>query len=243
MERCQAGGEHGRDEKRAEAERGLLLRTLVGSGVHGTAVEVQDDRDEMGICAEGPTWIVGLRGGFDQFIYRTQPEGVRSGAGDLDLVIYSLRKWLRLALDGNPTMILPLFVPDAEVVACDHRGEELRANTDRIVSKTAGKRFLGYMRAQRDRLLDVRGGKHTNRPELIELYGYDTKYAMHLIRLGVQGVELMETGRITLPIPEPHLSRLRQVRQGKIPFTEATAWADDIEVRLKGAIADSPLPA
>ena len=41
-----------------------------------------------------------------------QPEGARSGAGDLDLVIYSLRKWARLAAQGNPTVLLLLFVPD-----------------------------------------------------------------------------------------------------------------------------------
>jgi len=40
----------------------------------------------------------------------------RSGAGDLDVVIYSARKWCRLALAGNPTVLLALFVPDDEVV-------------------------------------------------------------------------------------------------------------------------------
>ena len=40
----------------------------------------------------------------------------RSGAGDLDVIVYSARKWARLALAGNPTVLLILFVPDAEVV-------------------------------------------------------------------------------------------------------------------------------
>jgi RNA repair pathway DNA polymerase beta family len=30
----------------------------------------------------------------------------RSGAGDLDVIIYSARKWARLALAGNPTVLL-----------------------------------------------------------------------------------------------------------------------------------------
>src|SRR3979409_2518531 len=98
------------------AEEGLILRCQVGSGVHGTAIEGQDDRDEMGICIEPPEFVIGLER-FEQYIYRTQPEGARSGPGDLDLIIYSLRKWMRLALDGNPTVLLPLFVPDDEVVA------------------------------------------------------------------------------------------------------------------------------
>ena len=53
----------------------------------------------------------------------------RSGAGDLDvIIIYSARKWARLALAGNPTVLLVLFVPDREVVFCDQAGAELAAN-------------------------------------------------------------------------------------------------------------------
>src|SRR2546430_5810567 len=115
---CHADGmSHGGEENRRIAETGTILRVLVGSGVHGTAVEGQDDRDEMGICIEGPEYVIGLRS-FEQYQFRTQPEGVRSGPGDLDLTIYSLRKWLRLALQGNPTVLLPLFVPDEHIIAC-----------------------------------------------------------------------------------------------------------------------------
>src|SRR6478736_904721 len=73
---------HGSDEFREIAEQATILRVLVGSGVHGTAVEGQDDRDEMGICVEPPEYVVGLRS-FEQYIFRTQAEGVRSGPGDL----------------------------------------------------------------------------------------------------------------------------------------------------------------
>jgi hypothetical protein len=33
-----------------------------------------------------------------------------------------------------------------------------------------------------------------NRAELVEQFGYDTKYAIHTLRLGHQGVEFLETG-------------------------------------------------
>lgn len=151
---------------------------------------------------------------FEQYIYRTQPEGVRSGPGDLDLTVYSLRKWLRLALAGNPTILLPLFAPPEHLVAITPPGDELRERSRMIVSRRAGHRFLGYLRAQRERLLGLRGSRHTNRPELVEVYGFDTKFAMHMVRLGVQGVELLETGRISLPLREPWLSWLRDLRQG-----------------------------
>ena len=45
---------------RGLAEQGLILRTQVGSGVHGTSISGQDDRDEMGICLEPPAFVTGL---------------------------------------------------------------------------------------------------------------------------------------------------------------------------------------
>lgn len=93
----------------------MILRTQVGSGVHGTAISGQDDRDEMGICLEPPEYVTGLAQvpngingigesvPFEQYERHTvwdEPGGLanRSGAGDLDVVIYSARKWCRLAL-------------------------------------------------------------------------------------------------------------------------------------------------
>src|SRR5437868_3844965 len=193
---------HSTPEHEAIADALTILRCQVGSGVHGTSIAGTDDRDEQGICLEPPSYVLGLNS-FEQYIYRTQPEGVRSGHGDLDLTVYSLRKWMRLAVSGNPTVLLPLFVPADEIVSITATGQSLRANADMILSRQAGHRFLGYLRTQRDRMLDHPNGKHTNRPELITLYGFDTKFAGHMIRLGLQGIELLETGTITLPMPEP----------------------------------------
>ena len=233
---------HSTDEFRDLADGATILRCQVGSGVHGTAIDGQDDRDEMGLCVEPPEYVIGLRR-FEQYIFRTRPEGHRSGPGDLDLVVYSLRKWMRLALSGNPTVLLPLFVPDSEVVRLTDLGADLRARSAMVISRRAGGRFLGYLRAQRDRLLGVRGGTHTNRPELVAVHGFDTKYAMHMVRLGVQGVELMETGRITLPIAEPWRSWLRDLRHGRHSKSDALQAASELEARLADLADRADLPA
>lgn len=83
---------------------------------------------------------------FEQYEYHSaweRPGGLanRSGADDLDVIIYSARKWVRLALGGNPTVLLPLFVPEDEIVAATAAGHELRANADRIASRRAAERF------------------------------------------------------------------------------------------------------
>ncbi|SDG99564.1 nucleotidyltransferase domain-containing protein [Klenkia brasiliensis] len=232
---------HASEQARRIAEEGTILRVQVGSGVHGTSISGQDDRDEMGICLEPPEFVTGVArvgGGipFEQYQRHTvwdRPGGLanRSGAGDLDVVVYSARKWARLALAGNPTVLLLLFVPDAEVVHRDEAGAELVDNAHRFVSRLAADRFLGYLAGQRAAMTGE-AGAHTNRPELVAVHGYDTKYAMHALRLGVQGVELLSTGRISLPVPEPDRSYLRAVRAGEVPLPEVVAAVDDAERRL-----------
>jgi hypothetical protein len=249
---------HASEEARRIASRGLILRTQVGSGVHGTSISGQDDRDEMGICLEPPELVTGLarvpRGirsdgppvRFEQYERHTvwDREGGlanRSGAGDLDVVIYSARKWARLALAGNPTVLLVLFVPDEEVVYRNEVGAELVDNAHRFVSKQAAQRFLGYLRAQKAAMTGEIGA-HTNRPELVAVHGYDTKYAMHALRLGYQGVELLTTGRITLPVPEPERAYLRSIRRGEVQLTEVVDAVSAAEVELTNLKESSALP-
>ncbi|WP_375502030.1 DNA polymerase beta superfamily protein [uncultured Jatrophihabitans sp.] len=249
---------HASEQARAIAERGTILRVQVGSGVHGTSVTGQDDRDEMGICLEPPEFVTGLARvpagtgaetytvAFEQYERHTvwdEPGGVanRSGAGDLDVIIYAARKWCRLALSGNPTVLLPLFVPDEEVMIRTAAGAELVAHADRFVSRLAGERFLGYLRSQRAAMTGE-SGAHTNRPELVAVHGYDTKYAMHALRLGVQGIELLSTGRITLPIPEPDLGYLRSIRRGEVALPEVVAAIDDAAARLSALAVASSVP-
>lgn len=246
---------HASSEARSIAEKGMILRVQVGSGVHGTSIAGQDDRDEMGLCLEPPQFVTGLArvpngsGGtapsvrFEQYERHTawdRPGGLanRSGAGDLDVIIYSARKWARLAMAGNPTVLLVLFVPDDEVVFRDAAGAELAANAHRFVSRLAASRYLGYLNGQKAAMAGQRGA-HTNRPELVAVHGYDTKYAMHALRLGLQGVELLSTGRITLPVPEPHREYLRSVRRGERPLAEVVDAITDAEQRL-ARLRDSP---
>lgn len=236
----------------------MILRVQVGSGVHGTSISGQDDRDEMGLCLEPPQFVTGLarvpdgihgRGPsvrFEQYERHTawdRPGGVanRSGAGDLDVIIYSARKWARLALAGNPTVLLVLFVPDEEVVFRNEAGAELAGNAHRFVSRLAATRFLGYLRSQKAAMTG-QAGAHTNRPELVAVHGYDTKYAMHALRLGLQGIEFLTTGRITLPVPEPHRARLRSIRQGDVPLADVLDAITSTEIQITQLQETSAVP-
>jgi hypothetical protein len=230
------------------AERSTILRGLVGSTVHGLNVnDGIDDRDEMGVCVEPFENAMTLSEPFEQFIYRSAAEregrpNARSTGGDLDLTIYSLRKWMRLALKGNPTILLLLFTPAEQLVSCDDLGRKLRALTPAIVSRRVQGPFLGYLTAQKQRITGQRGQKRIHRPELEEMYGFDTKYAMHMLRLGFQGVELLTTGRLSLPMREPERSYLLDVRRGKVSEEECLRRAGDLEQQLTDLATSGVLP-
>lgn len=209
-----------------------IFRGLVGSTAHGINIIGQDDRDETGVYIEPPANVCGLTPA-DHYIWRTQPNGVRSGPGDLDLTMYSLRKFCRLAEAGNPSVMILLWLP--EYITLTDAGRTLIEARGAFISRDAGARFLGYLVAQK---MKMKGEKaHTvNRPELVAKYGYDTKFAMHALRLGFEGVELLSNRTLTLPVAEPNLSTLRAVRTGQVKFEECLKMIDETEATLRGLV-------
>src|SRR3712207_2898819 len=115
-----------RDAARRIAEEGTILRAVVGSQLHGLNNPGTDDRDEMGVCVEPREYVLGLRE-FDHFVFRTQAEGEPSGPGDLDLVVYGLRKYCRLALKGSPTVLLLLYAEGDQLIA-DRKSTRLNSS-------------------------------------------------------------------------------------------------------------------
>lgn len=221
-----------------------ILRTVVGSGVHGLAIEGTDDHDEMGVYIEDPAAVVGISRIDGHYVARTVPEGHRSGPGDVDLVLYSLRKYLALVATGNPTALLPLFAPERDVLIMTGAGERLRAFGPSLLSQQSGRRFLGYLHSQRQRVAG-QDTRHTpNRPELIERYGYDVKYASHALRLAIQGIEVARHGRLTLPMPDDERELVLSVKRGERSREEALRLVDARAAELAELLdtGSSPLP-
>ena len=217
-----------------------ILRSEVGSTLHGTGLAGAEDHDEMGVFIEYPQTTIGL-GSVEHYIWRTAGEGERSTPADTDLVVYSLRKWARLALTGNPTVLLILFAPEEKLVITTPVGHELRSHGAWFASKRAALSFLGYMEQQRQRIVGERG--RAGRVRVMPDGVVDWKYAMHMLRLGYQGVEFLRTGAITLPVPGDIGDHLRDVRQGFVPFEDVIAEAEQLEQQLQALLSgESPLP-
>ena len=216
-----------------------ILRSVVGSGLHGIAIAGTDDHDEMGVYIEPRDHVVGLLGKLDNHVWRTQPEGVRSGPGDVDLVMYSLRRYLVLAAKGNPTALLPLFAPLTDVLVLTEAGATLRGRRSEFLSQEAVARFLGYLHEQRQRMLGVAGsgvGRAPNRPELVAAFGWDVKYGSHALRLAYQGREVAFAGTLTLPLPEVQRSRVLAVKRGEVPRDEVAAEIVAVEAEIRGLL-------
>ncbi|NGX08758.1 DNA polymerase beta superfamily protein [Mycobacteroides franklinii] len=230
------------------ASNGLVLLTEVGSGLHGVTIDNTDDHDEMGICIPPPECVLGLEK-FEQYADRWHadgtriPDGVRSQHGDTDHTTYALNKWARLAAQGNPTVLLPLFAPSKSVYSMSSEGQDIVASRNMFLSKDAGWRFHGYLKAQRARMIGKKGkSKHKNRRELVEQFGFDTKMAYHALRLAIQGTELMRDHDICIPMRPLEVELLRDVRQGLHSVDRVTSWLDIYTENLETNIERSTLP-
>jgi hypothetical protein len=222
----------------------LILMCEVGSTAHGTGIPGGEDHDEIGIVVESITDVVGLGEGFPTVMQRTQPEGTRSGPGDVDRTLHSLRRFLKLAASGNPSILMVMWAP---VEFTTSIGDELRALGPEFIGRHIIPRYRGYMQSQAQRLLGLRGGGHGRRggggrAELIEEYGFDTKYAMHAARLGFQCEELLTTGGMKLPIQGEPAEWLRKVRYGNVPFDEWWNRCLELDALLDGYTDDDSLP-
>lgn len=216
----------------------VLDRTILffeyGSRAYGISNEASD-HDLMGIAVEPEEYVLGLKK-FEQY---QSTNGVRSTAEDTDETIYSLRKWAGLAAKGNPTVQMALFASSYEIKT--ELGQMILDNRDAFISAEAGSRYLGYMQGQRLALMGQKS-KRTNRPELVKEYGYDTKFAYHMLRLGFQGLELVTSGRIELPMNTYYVEYLKKVRAGEINLEEVLWQSHQLEDNLKREIASTSLP-
>jgi predicted nucleotidyltransferase len=82
--------------------------------------------------------------------------------------------------------------------------------------------------------------RNKDRHGLEEKYGYDTKNAMHLVRLLQQGEELLETGNLTLP--RPNAKQLLEVRNGIWTYDTVLKYMETKKVELESIKETSVLP-
>ncbi|HYM75416.1 MAG TPA: nucleotidyltransferase domain-containing protein [Candidatus Dormibacteraeota bacterium] len=217
---------------------GRVIHLFVGgSELHGAKVHGTDDFDIYGVYIEPPELVLGLES-YPHFVWSTAGDDRRNGPNDVDVTLYSLKKWAGLACKGNPTALHFLF---AEGVIGSAIWKEVVANRDVFLARICVKQFLGFADDQLKRMTGRKGrGKKGQRPEIEEKYGYDVKAAMHTLRLLYECKELVSEGSITLPRPERDF--LIRVRTGKYTMEKVLGFAEKLFAECEKAAETSTLP-
>lgn len=214
----------------------LIQAFIGGSQLHGAKVDGTDDTDWYGVFIEPPETMIGLDRD-EHFVFTTGGKEGGNGPSDVDVCLYSLRKWAGMAVKGNPSALHFVFAAEEFSTAA---WQTIRQNRNLFASKQHLTPFIKFADDQMDRLLGRKGQKNIHRAALEETHGYDTKYAMHVIRLYLEAKEYMESGKITLPNPRVEL--LVAIRQGKYKLSEIEGMGKDLQAETFAAQQKSPLP-
>lgn len=222
---------------------GVILAFAGGSRQHGASVSGNSDLDVCGVFIEAPLFSLGIDK-FEHFTHSTSDESRRNTPDDEDFKLYSLRYWAFLAAKGNPTILSYLFaqgeIVDPAVDSCIW-DNFIRPHSTAFLARSHAAAFIGYGRGQLHRMQGQKGqGKHGQRPELEAQFGYDTKAAMHMVRMGHECLELLQEGKMTFPRPEREL--LLDIRLGKWPQTKVEQYYLELESQIKEAEEKSALP-
>jgi predicted nucleotidyltransferase len=201
----------------------LCLLVLSGSKAYGIDVEGSDD-DFSGVFVPTLRDFLSL-GGF----------GPETHAGnDPDFTIHEIGKFCRLALKGNPAILETLWNPN--VVHRTKVGEELVRLKRSFLHRGSLDVYVDYAEAQLKKM--IRGkGLHAKRGT------YNGKYGAHLIRLLHSGLDLAETGEVTVRVSPTLAETLLEIRTGKRSMEQVLSMARPLLDTLKGLTRENSLAA
>jgi predicted nucleotidyltransferase len=196
-----------------------------GSLVHGTKdpTNTHSDVDVKGAYVDSLPNYLGL-----------SADAIGTHRGKLDHLkieseMHEIRKFARLAAAGNPTVLETLFTPKEHVISMYPEWEYLIHENRRLfLSRMIYKTFRGYARDQFDKMELGRTDRDmgAKRKELVEKFGYDTKNAMHIIRLTREGMELAKTGEMN--VSRTDADELINIRRGCYSLEQVKKYASEL---------------
>jgi uncharacterized protein len=216
-------------------ERTVLLAPT-GSFAYGTNTE-NSDKDFKGVCIPPIDYYLGLES-FNE--YNTSGgKNFKNTKDDVDVNIIHINKFVRDAMQGVPNNIEILFVKQRDFLKVTDLGQILLNNRHLFLSKAIKNKFGGYAFSQIQKLKN-KNSNGTGRQDLIEQFGYDTKFFMHSVRLLTSAIEILNTGDFSTY--RTNRQELLDCRNGKYSFEEALRLVEHYDDLLKTAVEKSPLP-
>jgi len=214
-----------------------ILLGRIGSHAYGTATE-SSDFDFKGVCVPPAEYFLGLKSfeGYD----KTGGKNFKNKAGDVDVTILHINKFVRDAMAGVPNNLELLYLDDNDYVyVCEHYGQELISMREHFLSKRIMKKYGGYAKSQAHRMQQL-NSNGAARSEIVEKHGYDTKFFMHTVRLLQTATEILLTGG--MKAKRPNAEFLIGLRNGSHSLEEALSLIEELEKQLNVAYKKTNLP-
>ncbi|MFS0560468.1 nucleotidyltransferase domain-containing protein [Terribacillus sp. 179-K 1B1 HS] len=216
-------------------ERTIILAPT-GSYAYGTNTE-ESDKDYKGVCIPPVSYYLGLES-FNEY-NSSGGKNFKNTKDVVDINIIHITKFVKDAMTGVPNNMEILFLRREQYLKVTALGQRLIDNRHLFLSKAIQRKFGGYANAQIQQLKQ-RNKSRSGRMDLIQQYGYDTKFFMHSVRLLTSAIEILETGDFSTYRPNRNL--LLDCRNGKYTFNEAVELVAALDIELKKAAERSTLP-
>lgn len=209
-------------EEQQLAKDNLILKVTTGSHLYGTNTE-ESDWDYQGIFIPPKEYVIGIH---------TCEQVIVKGKNDsFDYTCYTLPKYFQLARANNPNILSMLYTPERDIHFSNEYGREIIKNRHLFLSKKSYHTFRGYAHSQRHKILSKDPiGK---RKDVVDKYGYDTKFAMHLIRLLYEAIDIMVAKEIIYPATNRKV--LNAIRNGEWTLEQVLSEA----IRLEKLVDES----
>ena len=171
---------------------------------------------------------------FEQF----QKHAIKTNSGEnFDITSYSISKYFRLLAQCNPNIIDSLFVPERCIVHVSPLARRVRDHRHLFVHKGCWQTFKGYAYTQ---LHKIRTKKPIgSRVKIVEEFGYDVKFAYHVVRLLNEAKQLLAEGTVDL---EANREQLKAIRRGEWSLAELERYCKEQEANLEKLYVSSQLP-
>lgn len=225
----------------------LAYMTITGSEAYGVSVDISD-KDVYGFCFPPKDDVFPhLRGeipGFGQhkhqFAQWQEHHCEVPGAETVyDFTIFSIVKYFQLCMENNPNMIDTLFTPRRCVIHSTQVSEYVRDHRKEFLHKGCWHKFKGYAYAQMSKIRTKANASNPARDESIKKFGYDVKFATHLVRLLAEVEQIMVEHDLDL---ERNREQLKSIRRGEWTLHQVEMYFQDKEKQLEQVYLDCKLP-
>lgn len=166
------------------------------------------------------------------------PTALGGRGREYDITIYSISKYFKLLMNNNPNIIDSLFVPDNCRLYSTPIADMVYAQRHQFLHKGCWATFKGYAYGQMHKMrIKQPVGK---RAALVEQYGYDVKFAYHVVRLLNEVEQILHEHDLDLA---RNREQLKAIRRGEWSLAQVETYFRDKEQALEAAYQSSTLPA